>query len=96
MDFVTSLPISTNWKRDSYDFILVLVDRLTNMVHYELVKITIDAPGLAEVIIGVMVQHHSFPNIIVTNKGSLFISKFWLLLCYFFGIQRRLSNAFYP
>ena len=67
MDFVTGLPISTDWKGDSYDSILVIVDRLTKMVHYEPVKITIDAPGLAEVIIDVVVRHHGLPDSIVTN-----------------------------
>ena len=95
MDFVTGLPISTNWKRDSYDFILVIVDRLTKMVHYEPIKITIDAPGFAEVIINVIVRHHGLLNSIVTNRGSLFTSKFWSLLCYFLGIKRRLSTAFH-
>ncbi len=33
MDFVTGLPISADWKGDSYDSILVIVDRLTKMVH---------------------------------------------------------------
>ena len=55
MDFVTGLPLSSDWKGDSYDSILVIVDRLTKMVHYEPVKVTIDAPGLAEVIIDVVV-----------------------------------------
>ena len=76
MDFVTGLPISTDWKGDSYDSILVIVDRLTKMVHYKLVKITIDAPGLAEVIIDMVVCHHGLPNLIVTDRGSLFTSKF--------------------
>ena len=47
MDFVTGTPISTNWKGDSYDSILVIVDWLTKMVQYKLVKITIDIPGQA-------------------------------------------------
>ena len=33
MDFVTGLPISTNWKGDSYISLLVIVDRLTKMVY---------------------------------------------------------------
>ena len=96
MDFVTGLPISTDWKGDSYDSILVIVDRLTKMVHYEPVKVTINAPGLAEVIIDVVVRHHGLPDSIVTDRGSLFTSKFWLSLCYFLGIKQRLSTAFYP
>ena len=96
MDFVTGLPLSSDWKGDSYDSILVIVNRLTKMVHYEPVKVTIDAPGLAEVIIDVVVRHHGLPDSIVTNRGSLFTSKFWLSLCYFLGIKRKLSTAFYP
>ena len=81
MDFVTGLPVSTNWKSETYDSILVIVDRLTNMVHYEPVKVTIDAPGLAKVIIDVVVRHHGFPDSIVSDRGSVSISMFWSLLC---------------
>ena len=95
IDFVTGLPISTNWKGDSYNFILVIVDWLIKMVHYKLVKITIDAIGLAEVIINVIVCHHGFLVSIVTDRGFLFTSKFWSLFCYFLGIKCQLFTAFH-
>ena len=76
MNFVTGLLVSTDWKGKSYDFILVIVNRLTKMVHYKPVKVTIDAPGLAEVIFDVVVWHHSLLNSIVSDKGLLFTSKF--------------------
>ena len=66
------------------------------MVHYKLVKVTIDASGLAEVIINMVVRHHGLPDLIITNQGLLFTSKFWSSLCYFLGIKRRLSTAFHP
>ena len=50
MDFVTGLPVSTNWKSENYDFILVIVNYLTKIIHYKPVKPTIDAAGWAEVI----------------------------------------------
>ena len=96
MDFVTGLPLSADWKSNNYDSILVIVNRLTKMVHYEPVKVTIDAPGLAQVILDVVVRHHGLPNSIVTNRSSLFTSKLRSLLCYFLGIKRRLSTAFHP
>ena len=96
MDFVTGLPLSADWKGDNYDSILVIVDRLTKMVHYEPVKVTIDAPGLAEVIIDMIVWYHDLPDSIVTDRGSLFTSKFWSSLCYFLGVKRRLSTTFHP
>ena len=95
MDFVTGLPILTDWKRDSYNSILVFVDWLTRMVYYEPVKVTFNAPGLAKVIIDVVMRHHSFPDLIVTDRKLLFTSKFWSLLCYFLGIKQILSIAFY-
>ncbi len=95
INFVTGLPISADWKSDSYNSILVIVDRLTKMVHYEPVKVTIDARGTAEVIINVVVRHHGVPESIVTDRGLLFISKCWSSLCYFLGIKKKLSTAFY-
>ena len=96
MDFVTGLPLSADWKGNSYDSILVIVDRLTKMVHYEPVKVTIDAPGLAELIINVVVWHHGLLDSIISDRGAIFTSKFWSSLCYFLGIKRRLSTAFHP
>ena len=61
------------------------------MVYYETVKVTINAPGLAEIIINVVVRHYGLPDSIITDRGSFFTSKFWLSLCYFLGINRRLS-----
>ncbi len=67
MNFVTGLPILADWKGDSYDSILVIVDRLTKMVYYELVKVTIDTLAQVKVIIDVVVRHHRVPESIVTD-----------------------------
>lgn len=40
---------------------------LTKMVHYEPVKVTIDALGLAEVIIDVVIRHYGFSDLIVSD-----------------------------
>ncbi len=76
IDFVTGLPISADWKSDSYDLILVIVDRLTKIVYYEPVKVTVDVPSLAKVIINVVVRHHKVSESIMIDRGLLFISKF--------------------
>ncbi len=72
MDFVTGLPISTNWKGETYNSILVIVDRLTKMIHYKPIKVTINAPALAEVIIEVVVRHYGLLDSIVSDRGSFF------------------------
>ena len=95
IDFVNSLPILMDWKGDSYDSILVIDNWLMKMVYYEPVKVTIDAPGLAEVIINMVVRYYSLSYSIMIERTSLFTSKFWLLLGYFLGINQRFSTAFH-
>ncbi len=41
-------------------------------VYYEPVKITIDAPSLAEVILDVIVRYYGLPNSIISDRGSVF------------------------
>ena len=46
------------------------------MVHYKLIKVIFYALRLAEIIINVLVWHHSLPYLIITNKNSFFTLKF--------------------
>ncbi len=95
MDFVTGLAILADKKGDSYNLILVIVDRLIKIVYYEPVKIMIDVLDLAKVIINVVVHYHGFLKSIITDQGLLFTSKFSSSLCYFLEIKKKLFIAFY-
>ena len=54
MSFLISLPISTNWRKKNYNFILVIVNLLTTIVYYKFIIITMDILGLAKVIINIV------------------------------------------
>lgn len=69
IDFITSLLILTNWKNKTYNFILVIIDRLTKIVYYNPIKVRINAFCLAKVIIGVIIQHPGLSNSIIINRG---------------------------
>lgn len=73
---------------------LVIVNQLTKMIHYKPVMITIDAFVLAEVIINIVVRQQDLLNLIISDWGLVFISKFWLSLCYFRKIKRKLWMIF--
>lgn len=64
------------------------------MVYYKFVKVIIDIPSLAKVIINMIVHYHSIFQSIFANQGLLFISKFLFSLCYFLDITRKLSIVF--
>ena len=93
---MTGLSLFSDSKSDSYDSILVIVNWLTKMVYYKLVKVTIDASGLAKVIIDMVVRHYGLPDSIISDLRAIFTSKFWSSLCYILGIKRQLSTIFYP
>ena len=46
INFVTNLPVSIDWKEDSYNSILVIIDWLIKMILYKLVKIIVMHLGL--------------------------------------------------
>ncbi len=89
------LPVSTNSKSNTYNSILVIIDWLTKIVYFELVKVTIDTPGLAKVVLNIVVQYHGLPDSIMSDWGSVFTLKFWSSLYYFLEIKQRLSIAFH-
>lgn len=57
---MTGLLLLADWKDDSYELILVIVDCLIKIIDYKSVKTTIDATGLAKVFIDKMVRYHGF------------------------------------
>lgn len=55
IDFVMELPISTNWKSDTYNSILVIINRFIKMLYYKSIKVTIDISGLVKIILDVII-----------------------------------------
>jgi hypothetical protein len=73
MDFIVGLPCT----RVGYDSIWVVVDRLTKVVHFILVKTTNNSAVLAELYISRIVCLHGVPKKIVSDRGAQFTSHFW-------------------
>ena len=49
-------------------------------MHYKLVKVTINTPKLAEVIIDMVMQYYGLPDSIISDWRAIFTSKFWFSL----------------
>ena len=91
MDFVMPLPESTG-----FDAVLVVVDRLTKMAHFVPTTSTVDAEGMAKLVLGHIVKLHGLPEDIVSDRGSVFTSRVWELMCKELHIERKLSTAWHP
>ncbi|KJZ70324.1 hypothetical protein HIM_10292 [Hirsutella minnesotensis 3608] len=95
MDFITDLP-PVRCEKKIYSSILVVVDRLTRYARYIPVSSRISTDGLAEVFLREIFKHYGMPNGIVSDRGSLFTSKFWATFCHLLQCKRRLSTTFHP
>ena len=97
MDFVTDLPPSPEGApTELRDSILVIVDRFTKMALYIPTVKTLTAEALADVFVERVARRFGLPEGIVSDRGSVFTSKFWSTLCFHLKIKRRLSTAFHP
>lgn len=72
MNFVIDLSVLKNQKKDIYNLILVIVNKLFKMFYYKQVKTMINIAKLANIDI----NHHSFSNSIISYKSALSSSIF--------------------
>ena len=94
MDFIIGLPPSRQGDR-VYNAIYIVVNRYTKMALYLLIVKTITATKLADLFLNEVVRRFKIPRGIISNRGSIFTSKFWSELYFTIKIKRRLSTAFY-
>jgi hypothetical protein len=72
MDFNVGLPRTTK----GYDSIWVIIDRLTKITHFLLVKVKYQVIAYAELYIARILSLHGVPKTIVSDRGPQFVSKF--------------------
>ena len=90
-DFITDLPVS-----NGMDSILVFIDRMTKMSHFVPCVKSTSAPDFAKLFVSHIVRLHGLPDSIVSDRGSIFTSRFWSTLASTLKIDPRKSTAFHP
>jgi transposase InsO family protein len=92
MDFIVGSPRT----QTGYDSIWVIVDGLTKVAHFILVKTTYSGPQLAELYMSRIVCLHGVPKNIVSNRGTHFTLKFWTRLHETLDTQLHFSSTYHP
>ena len=95
MDFITDL-LPSKARGCVLDAILVIVDRYSKMALYIAAEKTWKAEDLADAFIKRVLSRFGTPKGIVSDRGSLFISRMWGEICAVVKLKRRLSTAFHP
>jgi hypothetical protein len=91
-DFIVGMPVTP----EGYNSILVLVDRLTKMVHLVPCKDSITAEQFADLFFRTIVRAHGMPKSVITDRGPQFAGKFWQHLCKLLDCRSNLSSAYHP
>ena len=95
MDLITELPES-EYLHQTYNSILVIIDRYTKMAHYTPTRTTITAVDLAQIVLREVVRLHGTPRSITSDRGPIFTSAYWNEFCNHLHTKRQLSTAFHP
>jgi hypothetical protein len=91
MDFVGPFPES-----GGYDYLWVVICRLTSMIHLMPIRTTITASELAWIYIREIVCLHGLMENIISDQDSKFMSKFWHETHKLLGTKLLMSTSFHP
>ena len=89
LDFMGPLPKSNN-----FDYLLVVIDRLTSQVHLVPTTMTVTARGIAWLIFKEVMRLHGIPESIVSDRDTKFTSIFWKELHRLMGSKLLMSTVF--
>jgi hypothetical protein len=89
--FVVWLPMC-----EGFDAIRVVVDTLSMMWYFIPCHTTIDAVGLARLLLRKVVHLHDLPVMIVSDCRPHFVLTFWGQICSPLGFDWRMSTTFHP
>jgi Chromo (CHRromatin Organisation MOdifier) domain len=91
MDFVGPFPECMG-----YDYLLVVICRLTSLVHLIPTATTAKATEIAWLFLKDIVRLHGLPESIVSDRDPKFVSKFWRELHRLMGVKLLMSTAYHP
>ncbi|KAG8380917.1 hypothetical protein BUALT_Bualt06G0066500 [Buddleja alternifolia] len=91
MDFIDGLPLSSG-----KDSIFVVVDRLSKYAHFLALRHPYSAIFVAQIFMDSIFRLHGMPKSIVSDKGSIFISKVWQELFKLQKVKLLTSTSYHP
>jgi hypothetical protein len=91
MDFAGPFP-----QAGEFDYLWVILCRLSSMVHLIPVTTTLTATKAADRFVTEIVRLHGLPDSIVSDRDTKFTSKFWTEVHRLLGTRLKMSTAFHP
>jgi hypothetical protein len=91
MDFIEGLP-----KSQSFDTILVVIDKFTKYGHFIPLKHPYTAMTVAQLFLNQVYRYHGMPQVVVSDRGKVFTSTLWQELFKLTETTLNMSSAYHP
>lgn len=91
MDFIEGLP-----KSNSYEVLLVVIDRFRKYAHFIPMSHPYSALQVAQVYLNNVYKLHGLPQSIISDRDRVFIAKIWQELFRLSDTQLQMSSAYHP
>ena len=91
MDFISPFP-----KSDRFDYLWVIICRLTNLCHLTPISVRMMTVDLTWYYIRAIVHLHGMPKSIVPDHDPKFTARFWRELHRTMGMKLLMSTSFHP
>ena len=96
VNFVTDLSKFSLYKSANvFDCVMMTVDKFTKMTHYFSCVKTMNSKQFAFLLIKDVINHHDLFERIISDRKSLFISHFWIILSKKLKANHKLSSTFH-
>ena len=82
--------------KHGYNAILTFTYRLTKMVHFVKCKTTTNAEYTAQLFLENVFRLHGLPETLISDRGSIFVIRFWKEIWLALGMNLTYSTAYYP
>jgi hypothetical protein len=92
MDFVGPFSIT----KAGHDWLLVVVDKFSKMVHLIPCNQKVSAAGVAQLVFDNVIRLHGFPEYIISDRDTRFTSLFWRALWKLTETSLKMSTSYHP
>ena len=81
---------------NGFNAIEVFTDTYGHRIHVEPSRIELSAEGFTNLVRDRVIQYHSLPEILISDRGTQTVAKAWAQICKQLGIQWHLSTGYHP
>ena len=91
------MPKSENFTtKNIFNFILVVIDKLTKYTILILYKETYNTEQLGFLLLNYLIKNYNILRDIISDRDKLFIFRYWRILIIYLDIKLKLLTVYYP